>query len=294
MTDTITEARGPIYTTPGDSPQRDWMMVAAHRWRRSDTKQRWWGGFAALLVASLIGAPFRPLSEDAAAGVSLVVLAVFGGLLLLALSRHPVKPRPVTFPPPSPEQVLAAVDSTEARVAAAASRAWIETLREPSWHSPYLTASRATFDGQSQLDQIVDIALRIHSARVSLGARPGGPAAHLWDRQQATLEGAAHQLGRRADALIRYRDQAARLSSELRSLEDLERLTATSTQIDGLALEVAHGHDPVDGGLARMNDEVAAIRDSVNDLLTEMMRTSELLAHPAAVSIDPNLGRPSS
>ena len=199
---------------------------------------------------------------------------------------------PVVPAQPSPEQMLAGTDSTEARVAGAASRAWMETVREPSWHSPYLASSRATFDGQAEVDQIIGMALRIHGARMSLGPRPVGSAAQLWDRQHLTLERAARQLGRRADALIRYRDQAARLPAELRNLTELERVAATTAQIDGLAVEVAPGHGPADGGLANMADEVAAIRATVTELLDEMIRTSELLTEPTADPLDPDTGRP--
>lgn len=109
--------------------------------------------------------------------------------------------------------------------------------------------------------------------------------------QHLTLERAADQLGRRTDALIRYRDQAARLSSELRNLADLERVAATTAQIDGLAVEVAHGHAPADSGLADMADEVAAIRATVTELLDEMIRTSELVTEPRADPLEPDTGR---
>jgi hypothetical protein len=102
------------------------------------------------------------------------------------------------------------------------------------------------------------------------------------------LERAAQHLGRRADALIRYRDQAARLSGELRNLADLERVAATTAQIDGLALEVAHGHGPTDSGITEMADEVAAIRATVTELLNDMIRTSELLAESTADPLDPD------
>ena len=117
-------------------------------------------------------------------------------------------------------------------MAAAAGRAWAETVREPSWHSPLLAASR--FDGQAEVDRIVDLALRIRRTRVSLGLRPAGSAAEYWDRQSAALEAAAHRLGGRADALIRYRDQAVLLSAELHQLTDLERLERSAAEIDGI------------------------------------------------------------
>lgn len=258
-------------------------------WRELTRRQKWWTWIGVLILATLIGAPFRLISEDASGVVSACVLGAFGVLLLLAgyQAGMPVVPRP-----PSPEEVLARTDSAEARVAGAASRAWMETMREPSWHSPYLATSRATFDGQAEVDEIIDMALRIHGARMSLGPRPAGSAASLWDRQHLTLERAADRLGRRADALIRYRDQAARLSGELRNLADLERVAATTAQIDGLAVEVAHGQGPTDGGLADMAHEVAAIRATVTELLDEMIRTSELVTEPSADPLEPDAGRP--
>lgn len=254
-------------------------------WRELTSRQKWWTWIAVFILATLMGAPFRLLSEDVAGVVSTCVLGAFGALLLLGGYQAGL---PVVPTPPPPEQVLARTNFAEARVAGAASRAWTETVREPSWHSEYLASSRATFDGQAEVDEIIKMALRIHSARVSLGPRPAGSAAQLWQRQHLTLEQAAQHLGRRADALIRYRDQAARLSGELRNLTDLERVAATTAQIDGLAMEVAHGHGPTDGGIADVADEVAAIRLTVTELLDEMIRTSELLAEPSADPLDPD------
>jgi hypothetical protein len=186
---------------------------------------------------------------------------------------------PPAAPPPSPEASLAAWDTTEARVAAAAGRAWAETVREPAWHSPFLAASRAAFDGQAEVDQIVGLALRIRSARLTLGLRPAGPAAEYWDRQAEALENAARQLGRRADALIRYRDQAALLSAELRQLADLERLERSAAEIDGLTVETA-APGQGDGGIGGVAEEIAGVRLAVTELVDLMTRTRAPLAEP--------------
>lgn len=189
-------------------------------------------------------------------------------------------PRPAATEPPAlqPEAALAAWDTTEARVAAAASRAWTETLREPAWHSPFLAANRAAFDGQAEVDRIVDLAMRIRDARASLGLRPGGPAGEYWDRQSAALEAAALRLGDRADALIRHRDQAALLSAELRQLADLERLERSAAEIDGITVETAYAPAPADGGPAAVAEEIAAVRTAVTELVDLMTRTRAPLA----------------
>jgi hypothetical protein len=193
-----------------------------------------------------------------------------------ARARLRLTPPPVPPPPaPSPEAAFAAWDTTEARVAAAAGRAWAETVREPSWSSPFLAASR--FDGQAEVDRIVDLALRIRSARVSLGLRPAGPAAEYWDRQSAALEAAATRLGSRADALIRYRDQAALLSAELRRLTDLERLERSAAEIDGITAETTGSGD---AGLHGVADELTAVRTAVAELVELMTRTRAPLAEP--------------
>ncbi|TFV59285.1 hypothetical protein E4P41_11975 [Geodermatophilus sp. DF01-2] len=180
----------------------------------------------------------------------------------------------------SAQAALAAWDTTEARVAAAASRAWAETVREPAWHSPFLAHSRAAFDGQAEVDQVVDLALRIRQARVSLGLRPAGPAAEYWDRQAAALETAARQLGRRADALIRYRDQAAQLSAELRQLTDLERLERSAAEIDGLTVDTASPSGRGDGGIGGVAEDIAAVRMAMTELVDLMTRTRAPLAEP--------------
>ncbi|MGZ4539803.1 MAG: hypothetical protein ACXVXS_11855 [Blastococcus sp.] len=183
-----------------------------------------------------------------------------------------------TAPSPTPsgpaaELVLAWSDTTEARVAGAASRAWLETTREPSWQSPYLARTRAAFDGQAEVDQIIDLALRINETRCRLGGRPAGSAGEYWDRQHRALERAGHQLGARADALVRYRDHAARLSAELRHLEELERLERTAAEIDGLAVETAYPSGRGDGGLGTVTDEIAGVRQAMTELVELMTRS---------------------
>jgi hypothetical protein len=220
-------------------------------------------------------------------GVVLFLLTAGVGLLVplagVAVHRYrrdagTAAPAGPAAPPPPPEASLAAWDTTEARVAAAAGRAWAETLREPAWHSPFLAHSRAAFDGQAEVDRIVDLALRIRSTRLTLGLRPAGPAAEYWDRQAAALETAARQLGRRADALIRYRDQAALLSTELRQLADLERLERSAAEIDGLTLETAvPGHAD---GIGDVAEEIAGVRLAVTELVELMTRTRAPLAEP--------------
>jgi HAMP domain-containing protein len=189
------------------------------------------------------------------------------------------RPSPPPEPPsPAPEAAFAAWDTTEARVAAAAGRAWAETVREPSWSSPLLAASR--FDGQAEVDRIVDLALRIRSARVSLGVRPPGTAAEYWDRQSAALEAAALRLGHRADALIRYRDQAALLSAELRQLADLERLERSAAEVDGITAATSALPGRGDGDLRAVADEIGAVRSAVGELVELMTRTRAPLVEP--------------
>lgn len=242
----------------------DWLAWCGREWLRLSTGQQWGIG---VLLFFLTG------------GIALVV-PLAGVLLHRYRAEHPPRQRPVSAAPLSPEAALAAWDTTEARVAGAASRAWVETTREPSWHSPFLAQSRAAFDGQAEVDQIIDLALRIQAARASLGARPTGPAAEYWDRQHEVLERTARQLGRRADVLIRYRDQAALLSHEVQQLDDLERLERSAAEIDGLTIETAHLADRGDGGLSDVADEMAAVREAMTELLDLMTRTRAPLAEP--------------
>ena len=114
---------------------------------------------------------------------------------------------------------------------------------------PLLAATRAAFDGEAEVGQVVALADRIRQARAGLGARPTGPAAEFWDQQRTALDDAARRLGRRADALIRHRDEAAALSAELQHLADLERMERSAAEVDVLTLETAYGPGRRDGGL---------------------------------------------
>ncbi|WP_345433906.1 hypothetical protein, partial [Modestobacter marinus] len=186
--------------------------------------------------------------------------------------------------PPPPEITLAAWDTIEARVAGAASRAWAETLAEPSWQSAYLSRTRESFDGWSEVRQIVDLAIRIQQARGNLGARPTGPAAEFWDRQQIALDDAARRLGSRADALIRHRDQAAALTIELQHLVDLERMERSAAEVDVLTIETTYGSGRGDGGLTSVAEDIAAVRQAMTDLVELMTRTRAPLTEPPDVN----------
>ncbi len=122
--------------------------------------------------------------------------------------------------------------------------------------------------------------MRIRDARASLGLRPAGSAGEYWDRQSAVLEAAALRLGDRADALIRYRDQAALLSAELRQLADLERLERSAAEIDGITVETAYEPGPAGGDLGAVAEQVTAVREAVTELVELMTRTRAPLAAP--------------
>ncbi|WP_222263877.1 hypothetical protein [Modestobacter marinus] len=244
---------------------QEWLVWCGRQWRALDTDQKW---VLAVLLLMFTG------------GLGLLVPAA--GVLVVqhrenaaraALPAHPV----------SPEASLAAWDTIEARVAGAASRAWAETVREPSWHSPYLAATRTAFDGDAEVRQIVDLASRIRQARSRLGLRPTGPAAEFWDRQQTALDDAARRLGHRADALIRHRDQAAALSVELQHLADLERMERSAVEVDGLTVETAYPSGRGDGGLGDVAERIAAVRGAMTDLVDLMTRTRAPLAEPPDV-----------
>ena len=238
---------------------------------------RWWhrldGGQKTVLVVLLV---------VLTGGLGLL-LPLAGVLAQRELERQrglpPAPARPALGGSPGPEEVLASWDTLEARVAAAAGRAWAETLREPSWSSPHLAANRAAFDGAAEVDHVVDLALRIQRTRYELGPRPAGPAAEYWDRQQAALDRAARQLGRRADALIRHRDQAAALTVELRHLADLERLQRSAVAVDDLTVATAAGSRG-EPGLAHVADDIAAVRAAMTELVDLMTRTQAPLADP--------------
>ena len=252
---------------------------------------RGWGGWRlwqqVLLVffaAPVLAGPFGSISEDLQGGIG-VAGWVLGGIAIWRSrranrARQPHSAAVAKKDPRTPEQVLASWDTTEARVAGAAGRAWLETMREPAWSSPLLASSRAAFDGWAEVHHITDLAVRIRTARTALGARPSGPAAEYWDRQYEALENTARQLGQRADALIRYRDQTAQLSAELQHLAELERLERSATEIDGLTIETAYASGRGDGGLSGVADEIAGVRAAMTELLDLMTRTRAPLAEP--------------
>ena len=244
----------------------DWLAWCGREWRRLDGGQK---------------TVFLVLAFFFTGGLAwLVPLA---GVAVLRY-REDQRATPLPAPPaPAPEVTLAAWDTIEARVAGAASRAWAETLREPAWHSPFLAGTRAAFDGDAEVRQIVDLANRIRQARGRLGPRPTGPAAEFWDRQQTALDDAARRLGGRADALIRHRDQAAALSVELQHLTDLERLERSAAEVDVLTVETAYGSGRGDGGLGTVAEDIAAVRQAMTDLVELMTRTRAPLAQPPDV-----------
>ena len=99
----------------------------------------------------------------------------------------------------------------------------------------------------------------------------------------AAPSNAARQLGHRADALIRHRDQAAALSVELQHLADLERMERSAVEVDGLTVETAYPSGRGDGGLGDVAAEIAAVRRAMTDLVDLMTRTRAPLAEPPDV-----------
>ncbi|MGY1845581.1 hypothetical protein [Modestobacter sp. SYSU DS0875] len=248
--------------------RQDWLARCGYWWRGLPDRSKWlWG-------------------------VLIVAFTVYVGPLFLWLAVHVSKRREraatrtaiVADHPSAPEVTLAAWDTIEARVAGAASRAWAETLAEPSWQSPYLSTTRESFDGRAEVSQIVDLAIRIQQARSRLGTRPTGPAAEFWDRQQAALDDAARRLGVRTDALIQHRDQAAALTVELQHLLDLERMERSAAEVDALTVETAYGSGRGDGGLGGVSEDIAAVRLAMTDLVELMTRTRAPLAEPPEVA----------
>lgn len=255
-------------STPRRAKASAWLQQLGQDWRRLSRKQQW----VVAVVLWFVFAAIHPLAAW---------LFVAGAIAFLRMTRQAHLQQPWYGPPPSsPESNLAAWDTTEARVAGAASRAWSETVHEPAWSSPFLASSRATFDGRAEVDQITDLALRIRNARMALGPRPTGPAAEYWERQEQALENAARQLGQRADALIRYRDQAALLSAELQQLAELERLERSAAEIDGLTAETAYPSGRGDAGMGSLTDEIAGVRMAMTELVDLMTRTRAPLAEP--------------
>jgi hypothetical protein len=261
--------RGRLLIERGPAPAPAWpfgrrLLDQAGRWWAS--LQPWHRGGLSVLVAVGAGAPFRSIDPVLAGGMSLITLLAIGVLLL-------ARPRPVPVHPDLTEATLAAGDTTEARVAAAATRAWRETVEEPAWNSPYLVRSRAAFDGQAQVDHIIDVALDIFATRVRLGVRPRDASVEYWERQQAALERTAEQLGERADALIRYRDGAAQLSAQLARLAVLEDLESAALDIADLAVRSAPAGYEDDGGLGAVADEIVAVHAAMTDLVDLMTDT---------------------
>ncbi|MGY1840258.1 MULTISPECIES: hypothetical protein [unclassified Modestobacter] len=237
---------------------------AGQAWRRLPLWSRW-----VLAVAAFVG-----LQELAApVGVLFAVLL----LTLLGLTSEAAAERR-RLACAGPETELAEADWIEARVAGAACRAWEETLREPSWSSPALEATRAAFDGDREVDAVIDLAVRIHEARTDLGAMPTGPAVHVWQEQWTALDAAAARLGERADALIQHRDQAAQLSRELAQLAELERFERSALVIDDLTIATSVGSERA--GLSPVADDIAGTRTAVRELIELMTRTRAPLAVP--------------
>ena len=239
-----------------------WVASAGRAWRRLSRWVQWVVALAIFFGLQTVAAP---------AGV------VFGVLMVLFLGATDLAAAEKRGPRAgSPEALLAISSSIEGRVAGAACRAWSETLSEPSWSSPVLAGTRATFDGDHEVDTIIDLALRIHAARDELGERPTGPAADLWRQQMNALDQAALRLGERADALIRHRDQAADLSTELAQLDELERLERSALVIDDLTIATSAA-SPGDGG-SSVSDQITAAREAVGELIELMTRTRAPLA----------------
>lgn len=243
-------------------------------WRR---RPLWQQVLLVFFGGPVVASPFGGVSEDLQGGIG-ASLWLLGAIAIVA-SRRRRPALPARPPQPSPEETLARADTTEARVAGAACRAWQETITEPAWGSPFLARSRASFDGWAEVDQIMELALRIFQTRLRLGPRPRGPAGEYWQRQHEALEHAARQLGERADALIRYRDQAGQLSMELRHLADLEHLESTALEIQDLTRQTAAtGQDERD--MSTVADDIAGVRAAMSELVDLMTRTLTPLQSP--------------
>ncbi|TQN42128.1 hypothetical protein FHU33_1522 [Blastococcus colisei] len=256
---------------PDDDAGSDLVSSAGRAWRRLPRWTQWVVSIAIFLGLQTFAAP---------GGVAYVVLMVlFLGWTdpeKSAERRAAARRRPRAG---SPEAVLAASGSIEARVAGAAYRAWEETVREPSWSSPAMAGTRESFDGQREVDTIVDLAIRIHAARDELGIQPDGSLADYWRQQMDALDRAALRLGDRADALIRHRDQAAELSAELGQLAELERLERSALVVDDLTLATAAA--PGRDGQTPVSEQITAARQTVGELIDLMTRTRAPLAEPA-------------
>ena len=267
----LTDGRVVVLRQPApEGPAPSWLQRRGREWRRLQRLEQW---LVAATATTVLASPFGEVSVDAEAG-ALVGFAALGLTLLWRSREQPPAPAPRSVPT---EAELACSGTPEARVAGAATRAWGETIREPSWRSPYLAASRAVFDGRAEVDAIVAVALRVHGARIGLGSRPDGPAGVSWDQQQAALDRAAAQLGTRADALIGYRDQAAALTAQLAALRDRERMERSAVLVDGLTVETALGCSGV--GIATVTAEIEGVRAAMADV-AELLGRRPLLELP--------------
>jgi hypothetical protein len=251
-----------ISAAPPPRDARSYLESAGRGWRRLPRGGQWLLALVAFFWLQGVAAP--------AGFLFAVVLLGF-----LAVTSEPATQRRV--PIARPEAELAEADRIEARVAGAACRAWEETLQEPSWSAPALAGTRASFDGDREVDAIIDLALRIHAARGALGPMPVGAAISIWQQQWTALDAAALRLGARADALIRHRDQAAALSRELAQLAELERLERSALLVDDLTIATSVADDV---GLIPVADQIAAARSAVRELVELMTRTRAPLAEP--------------
>ncbi|GAA4737037.1 hypothetical protein GCM10023328_16980 [Modestobacter marinus] len=234
------------------------LQNAGDAWRRLPPWSRWLLAVGVFVGLQALAAP---------TGVLFAVLL----LTLLGLTGEAaIERRRLSLT--GPETELAEADWIEARVAGAACRAWEETLREPSWSSSALDATRAAFDGDREVDAVIDLALRIHDARSQLGAMPTGPARVIWQQQWTALDAAAERLGERADALIRHREQAAQLSRELAELE------RSALVVDDLTIATSVGSERA--GLSPVADDIASTRAAVRELIEMMTHTRAPLATP--------------
>jgi len=265
---------------PAVSPT-GWTASAGRAWRRLPTAIQW---------VVMLGLFFGMQTLTPPAGVVFVVVWV----VFVAITSPDTRPAPEA-PDERPrysykETVLASTTSLEAQVAGAASQAWEETKAEPAWSSPLLTVIRESFDGDREVDAIVDVAARINHARSTLGAKPAGPPARIWQQQAEALDRAALSLGDRADAIIRHRDQAAALSAEMAQLDALERLQRSSVLVEDLTIETSIAA-AVNHGQLSVSDQIAATRAAVTDLIELMTRTLAPLDTPVdQYNVDTLLG----
>lgn len=157
-----------------------WTASAGRAWRRLPTVAQW---------VIVVGLFFGMQTLTPPAGFFFVVIWV----VVMAITQTVAPPAVPVNTKERPwytekEVALAASTSLEAQVAGAASQAWQETKGEVAWSSPRLPQVRASFDGNSEVDAIVDVASRIHHARSALGKQPTGPAAAIWRQHVDALD----------------------------------------------------------------------------------------------------------